>query len=254
VPAPAPGRAADAGAALLILGLGTASTLAGLALVRRVAGAHDGTGILRETPFEDLLGLLAAGAGVIALGWWVLAVLAALTAAVLARLGHAKSAAAAARLAPRFLRRLAAGLLGVQLAGAVALASGLVPAVRAAEEPVNPQFRLSAPSAAVPVSSPAPAPSPPLPGVPDPGWTPRPPLVQPAPLVAPANRAPGDAAAPSVVVRNGDSLWAIAAARLGPLATDVEVAQEWPRWYAANRATIGPDPDLLQPGQMLRAP
>jgi nucleoid-associated protein YgaU len=72
--------------------------------------------------------------------------------------------------------------------------------------------------------------------------------------VAPANRAPGDAAAPSVVVRNGDSLWTIAAARLGPLATDVEVAQEWPRWYAANRATIGPDPDLLQPGQMLRAP
>ena len=52
----------------------------------------------------------------------------------------------------------------------------------------------------------------------------------------------------------GDSLWAIAARHLGPGATDAEVAREWPRWYAANRDTIGADPDLLLPGQVLRVP
>ena len=55
-------------------------------------------------------------------------------------------------------------------------------------------------------------------------------------------------------MRRGDSLWAIAARHLGPGATDAEVAEEWPRWYAANRAVIGPDPDLVLPGQVLRAP
>jgi nucleoid-associated protein YgaU len=57
-----------------------------------------------------------------------------------------------------------------------------------------------------------------------------------------------------VVVHRGDSLWAIAARHLGPGATDGQIATEWPRWYAENRAVIGPDPDLIQPGQRLRPP
>lgn len=56
------------------------------------------------------------------------------------------------------------------------------------------------------------------------------------------------------VVRRGDSLWAIAAAELGPGAPDAAVAARWPQWYAANNAVIGPDPELLLPGQVLRAP
>jgi nucleoid-associated protein YgaU len=47
-------------------------------------------------------------------------------------------------------------------------------------------------------------------------------------------------------------LWAIAATRLGPQATPALVAANWPRWYAANRAVIGADPDLIRPGQLLQ--
>jgi hypothetical protein len=56
------------------------------------------------------------------------------------------------------------------------------------------------------------------------------------------------------VVRSGDSLWALVAAELGPDATDSAVASRWPQWYAANRGVIGPDPDLILPGQVLRIP
>jgi nucleoid-associated protein YgaU len=56
------------------------------------------------------------------------------------------------------------------------------------------------------------------------------------------------------VVRPGDSLWSIAAAELGPDATDTQIAARWPRWYAANRHSIGADPDLIHPGQVLRTP
>jgi hypothetical protein len=51
----------------------------------------------------------------------------------------------------------------------------------------------------------------------------------------------------SVVVRPGDSLWMIAAQRLGPGASTHEIAAEWPRWYAANQAGIGTDPSVLVP-------
>ncbi|HET9658553.1 MAG TPA: LysM domain-containing protein, partial [Kineosporiaceae bacterium] len=57
-----------------------------------------------------------------------------------------------------------------------------------------------------------------------------------------------------VVVRRGDCLWDLAARRLGPMATAAEIAAESHRWYQANRGVIGPDPDLLRPGQLLRPP
>jgi LysM repeat protein len=56
------------------------------------------------------------------------------------------------------------------------------------------------------------------------------------------------------VVRSGDSLWSIAAAELGPDAGDTAIASRWPQWYAANAAAVGADPDLIRPGQTLRAP
>jgi nucleoid-associated protein YgaU len=55
-------------------------------------------------------------------------------------------------------------------------------------------------------------------------------------------------------VRAGDTLWTLAAVQLGPLATDLEIAEHWPRWFQVNRAAIGNDPNLLLPGQILRAP
>lgn len=56
------------------------------------------------------------------------------------------------------------------------------------------------------------------------------------------------------VVHRGDALWNIAARHLGPDATAADIAREWPRWYAANRAVIGADPNLLRPGEVLHAP
>jgi hypothetical protein len=57
------------------------------------------------------------------------------------------------------------------------------------------------------------------------------------------------------LVRPGDSLWSIAETALlasGSTATDAEVSAYWPRIYALNRDLVGPDPDLLHPGQLLR--
>jgi nucleoid-associated protein YgaU len=101
-----------------------------------------------------------------------------------------------------------------------------------------------------------------------PGWQPAPPVVEPGLLAAPEARTtagPGlgrsDTAATdtggqtmAVTVLAGDTLWDIVAAYLGPEASDVDVALEWPRWYEANRALIGGSPDVLLPGQILRAP
>lgn len=92
---------------------------------------------------------------------------------------------------------------------------------------------------------------------PIPGWT------APAPARATAI---GTASAPLVtgcagsqdavsemVVRRGDSLWTMVARHLH---TDdpAVIATQWPRWYAANRSVVGPDPDLIHTGQVLRIP
>jgi nucleoid-associated protein YgaU len=71
-------------------------------------------------------------------------------------------------------------------------------------------------------------------------------------------RLPGTPTAPerprSVVVSPGDTLWSLAARRLGRRASPARIAAEWPRWYAANRASIGGDPARLLPGLRLDAP
>ena len=64
-------------------------------------------------------------------------------------------------------------------------------------------------------------------------------------------RPSGDA---RVTVRAGDTLWAIATRALGPGADAASVARSVHRWHEANRATIGPDPDHIVPGQVLTSP
>lgn len=68
------------------------------------------------------------------------------------------------------------------------------------------------------------------------------------------SRASAPAARAQVTVVPGDSLWRIAARDLGPTATTPDIAAHWPRWYDTNRATIGPDPDLILVGTRLDAP
>ena len=55
-------------------------------------------------------------------------------------------------------------------------------------------------------------------------------------------------------VRPGDSLWLLAARRLGPHSGDQDVTQYWPQIYAANRSVIGDDPSVIHPGQVLDLP
>jgi nucleoid-associated protein YgaU len=57
-----------------------------------------------------------------------------------------------------------------------------------------------------------------------------------------------------VRVRAGDSLWSIAEERLGPHASVAELADYWHRIYDRNVDMIGPDPDLILPGQPLEVP
>ena len=55
------------------------------------------------------------------------------------------------------------------------------------------------------------------------------------------------------VVKPGESLWSISELVLG---TDEPraIARYWPRLHRANRGTIGPDPRLIRPGQVLQLP
>ena len=59
---------------------------------------------------------------------------------------------------------------------------------------------------------------------------------------------------PTVVVRAGDTLWAIAAASLPDGSSDADIASTCARWHVANREVIGDDPDLIFPAQRLIPP
>lgn len=93
-------------------------------------------------------------------------------------------------------------------------------------------------------------------GIPQPGWTPT--VVAPRPVapdgVGLVSTQPHQTLTDQVVVRRGDTLWDIAARHLGPSASLADIAEEWPRWYAANRDVVGPDPDLITPGMELTPP
>jgi resuscitation-promoting factor RpfA len=105
-------------------------------------------------------------------------------------------------------------------------------------------------AAATPSRARLPAPSPPSAPAPEAAAPPS------SPTARPAAAAAGTGA--PVVVRPGDSLWSIAAAdlarRTGARPPDARVATAWPRWWSANRDTVGDDPDLLLPGARLQPP
>jgi hypothetical protein len=157
-------------------------------------------------------------------------------------------ATASRRMLPAALRRLVAGSVGVGVLlapASAALASTAVgPAVAATV--------LGRPGAGH--------------GLPPPGWpvdgrssgSPARPRTVARPTApastTPVPPGPRPAGAAAVRVRPGDSLWVIAARRLGPSAGPEQIAAAWPRWYHGNRETIGADPDLIMPGQVLKAP
>jgi LysM repeat protein len=249
-PGPDPGRANGPGPLTAVIAarglalLALAATVAVIAWLLLSSGWHSWAS-LRGRPAgsfapDDLLGVLARlGTGVL-LGWLALTTALALVAAVPSALGDR-----AARLTPVLVRSVVAAAVS----GSIAVSSA---AAATATSGPGPQPRPTASASVAPAVT----------GLPDPGWTPAPPPPPPRPptthpgdvsLVSSAGT-PGAAAEEHVVVRRGDTLWAIAERHLGPAADPAEIAREWPRWYAANRAVIGADPDLLQPGQRLTPP
>lgn len=230
-------------------------------------------------PADGILLVLSAVGGLVA-AWWGLSL-------ALAALGTLPGAAGdvcrrlAERVTPAATRRAVAFLMGTTLTAALvpgtATANAKDPGGGAGSS-VSRTVRAAGPAAAVgPVrtletppdpsfhsTSPAPAPDSagavrsPSVDVADPSWRPtRPPaparsapsleLLTPSPV-------PGRDIEDHVVVHRGDSLWSIAARHLGAGASAVEIAREWPRWYAANRTEIGDDPDVIMPGQQLLPP
>jgi nucleoid-associated protein YgaU len=71
----------------------------------------------------------------------------------------------------------------------------------------------------------------------------------------PAHRPPSTPQpARTVLVRAGDSLWRLAAADLPAGASAARVTARWHAIHHLNAAVIGPDPDLIHPGQHLALP
>ena len=257
--------------------------LAALAATRVLAGvALEGARSAAPRPDELILTAIA-WLGVALAAWLAFGCALALASLAPGALGRA-AALLAERVTPTVLRKLLTLLLGASV-GSLALPPALVSS--AATSPpqshagwgrswpgearrgvllVGPGY---APTNAESVGANAPSPSaadtpPPTPGrasasdtAPVPGFRPTPPLRAhddaASTLLAPRPR-PTVAALRLVTVRRGDTLWSIARRHLGPDASDAEIAREWPRWYAANRAVIGDDPDRILAGQQLVPP
>jgi hypothetical protein len=191
---------------------------------------------------------LAAVAGWLCLGWLCCGALLTALGAVPSRLGRV-SAAASRLITPRLVRTAVEAACGVAVAAS--------PVISAAPGYAAPAAASTAATGAVDIDWPVTAAAqrgtnldwPAAPAAPDRPATAR------AATRSPATHAAGERERRQhVVVRPGDTLWSIAAARLPADASNADVAAAWPRWYAANRAEIGPDPNLLLPGERLRPP
>ncbi len=262
------GLTADAAATAAVIILGLVLLRAGADLLSQLGENGPLTAAARSTSpaaLEQFAGLCATGSGLLLTLGWLIGLACTLGGCVLQRLGFARAAARTLLFAPGPMRRLAAAALGLSLATgaapawAAATSTGPVASAAAAAGPVasaaGPMSAAPAGTVAPPdtvasasedISGPGRAETPG--GDVSPLWRPSPP--RPPGLLVPAPRPDSS----EVVVIAGDTLWSLAARQLGPLATDAEIAELWPRWHAHNHTVIGPDPDLLLPGQVLVPP
>jgi hypothetical protein len=170
--------------------------------------------------------LVAAGcelAGLGLLGWLAVVTLACLLGALPGWLGRCADAA---------VRRVAPALLRTAVRASLGLGSGVIVGTSSA---LTLTALVSVPAVAATT-----------PGTP-PGW----PSLDRAPIVRADH--PTRTTEP-YVVRPGDTLWDIAARHLGGRPTADGIARAWPAWWAANRAVVGNNPDLIRPGQRLATP
>jgi len=237
------------------------AVVAALVLLARWFGGEAVAGwsvLLGPAPWDAGTAVVAAAAtgGAAVAAWLALGAL--VSTLTLLRGRHRRPA-----LVPVAVHRATALLLGVSLAAGATAAAAPVAAPTSPAASTAPASTAPQPAAGTPaVAGLDPAWRPPEPApVPDPGWRPTtapaaPPrtVAEPIdPVLLTGRHQPPDQQH-VITVRRGDTLWDLAARRLGPGASDAEVAVEWPRWYAANREVVGPDPDLLLPGQQLVPP
>ncbi|WP_162799426.1 LysM peptidoglycan-binding domain-containing protein [Nocardioides sp. 616] len=203
---------------------------------RTLTEPGDGTA---SSGFDSLLLAAAALAGVVSLGWiWLVATLASCEAArgrTSARHGGA-------------LRRLVLAACGGAL-----LLSSTGPALAHAGDAARPG-RHGVPSSVAGLPFPDRATDPRIGVQVEPQHTAQSRGVS-APL---ASRDPGppptDGPGEVRVVRQGDTLWALASERLPGSATPEQVDRAWRAIHRRNREVVGPDPDLIVPGQSLVLP
>lgn len=160
-------------------------------------------------------------------------------AGVLAAAAPGTGGRAAARIATLLLPRAVARLV----AGASGLGLLLAPVAATASTPAAAPTVVSAPAPAWPTDDALPPPSLPISG----------PTSRSISGPPPGSATPGSTPR-EVVVKPGDTLWSIAARHLPSTAPPARIARSWPRWFAANRAVIGADPDLIVAGQVLTPP
>jgi hypothetical protein len=223
----------------------------------------------QELDAEHLLGAAAAAAGAALVGWWFLGLFFACATTLLERKGKTRAASLTANFSPALMQRLVLGVLSInlvagpaatahtglsgpewtptqdQVASAPATASASPPGAEGTgSDPAPVSLEDGSPNLKVPASET------------HPGWQPSAPPSDPGLLAAPAARTASGATdnAAAVTVLAGDTLWDVAAQAMGPEASDVEIATQWPRWYEANRSVIGHNPDVLLPGQILQPP
>ena len=226
-----PARAVVCSTAAAALLLAASPTPAAALRTLRVASSADafGSSTIAFAPLVAVAALLAW-----ALVAWLLVVAAATLASRLPGLAGRAASSVARHVAPAVLRRVFDVALGVTMAVGVV---GATPA--AASPPVPPAPPAATASLDWPTGRPTPT-------------SDANPTTTTATHTAAAPARP--AAGAPVVVRPGDSLWAVAADHLPADASEAEVAQLWPTWWAANREAIGADPDLIHPGLRLAPP
>ena len=266
---------ADLAMGAALAALGATLIFSGHSLLR-LRWRTGGTSAPLDLP--ELLAVAAAGSGIALLAWWLSAMLCAIVSVLAQQLGAVELARTSGAFAPAFMRRVVITVLGLNLLAAPAANATGATAVdplwhtdAVATAPASPGGGTPADPCRGGVLPPAAG------GAVEPQWVPTTAAIAPDFLIRPdcrgvqsgggVGRARADPAqrmpvqAPpavgsglEVVVKSGDSLWSIVADALGPYSSDVDVALNWPSWYRANQETIGSDPNVIFPGQILHAP
>jgi hypothetical protein len=237
-----------------------------LSVVSRVGEATVGATRSLTAPgparLEDVVGALAGVAAFGLLLWVVLALVSSAVVALVPR-RSGRPGAWSRVLAPAVFRHAVAALVSAAVIGVAAPAGADTgasshPAVTCESTTASPVVLTATGGPGPDAMTPAWVATPPdL----SPGWLPsRPSVRRPAndgadaSVVSQPRRRASATVDDEVVVRRGDSLWTIAARYLGPDATDAHIADEWPRWYQANRSVLRHGPDRLEPGLRLTPP